>query len=124
MITYVFNKELGILETTFEKEVSIKDITEYIIMLSEDMSLPKELKILTNATKGKFSIGVNPKDLIKLSDANKKSLAKREYIYDAFILTGSFEIALGMLYKTLSKTKKYRFNVFSTQKAALEWLRI
>ncbi len=123
MITYAFNKETGFLETTFEGEVSIKDIAEYIIMLSEDKTLPKKLKIFTDATKGKFSKGVVPKDLPKLVEANKVSLAQRDYIYDAFVLTGTLEMALGMLYKTISKTKKYKFNVFSTKEAAIKWLK-
>ena len=122
MITYIFNNATGILETKFEGKASIKDIIEYILSLSEDESLPKKLKILTDATKGKFSKGVTPKDLTKLVEANKKSLAQRDYIYDAFILTGTLEMALGVLYKTISSTKKYRFNVFSTKEAAIKWL--
>ena len=122
MITYIFNNATGILETKLEGKVSIKDITEYILLLSEDKSLPKKLKILTDATKGKFPKGVVPKDMIKLVEANRKSLAQRDFIYDAFIVSGAVEMALGMLYKSISKTKNYRFNVFSTREAALEWL--
>ena len=123
MITYKFNKETGTLETTFIGEVNVKDITEYILAVSKNKTLPRKLKILSDATKGKFSIGVLPKDMAKLVDANKKSLAQREFIYDAFIVSGTFEMALGMLYKSISKTKNYRFNVFSTKEAALEWLK-
>ncbi|MCK5169762.1 MAG: hypothetical protein KAQ75_07780 [Bacteroidales bacterium] len=122
MITYIFNSVTGILEAKFEDKVSIKDIIEYVLLLREDKSLPKKLKILTDATKGKFPKGVVPKDMIKLVEVNKESLAQRDFIYDAFIVSGTFEMALGMLYKSISKTKNYRFNVFSTKEAALKWL--
>jgi len=122
MITYNYNNETGMLETILSGEINVKDLTEYILGLSNDKNLPRKLKILTDATKGKFSIGVLPKDMVTLVNVNKRSLAQRDFIYDAFILTGAFEIALGMLYRNLSKTKKYRFNVFSTQEAALDWL--
>lgn len=122
MITYKFNEKRGILETTFTGDVSINDITEYILILSRDNTLPKKLKIFSDASKGKFSRGVTPKDLSKLVDANKKSLIQRDFIYDAFVVSGTFEMALGILYKNLSKKKKYRFNIFSTTEAALNWL--
>jgi hypothetical protein len=71
MITYKLNNDLSILETTFTGDVSIKEITEYILTLSNDKNLPKELKILTDGRKVKVSVGVTPKDLTKLSDVNK-----------------------------------------------------
>ncbi|MCK5028929.1 MAG: STAS/SEC14 domain-containing protein [Bacteroidales bacterium] len=122
MITYKFNKEEGILETTFSGDVSIKDISEYILTLSKDKTLPGKLKILTDVTKGKFSEGVIPKDMTILVEANKKSLAQRDFTYDAFVVSGSFEMALGMLYQKLNKIKNYKVGIFSTKEAALKWL--
>ncbi len=122
MITYKFNTKIGILETTVIGEVSPKDFSNYIISLSEDKSLPKILKIFTDASKGRFSKNINSEDLSIIVEANNKSLAVREKICTAFILSSSFETALGYLYKKVSNAKNYYFNIFSTKEAALNWL--
>ena len=31
-------------------------------------------------------------------------------------------MALGQMYREISRTKKYKFNIVSTEEAALEWL--
>ena len=49
-------------------------------------------------------------------------MEKKSYIYDAFVISGAFEMALGMLYKEFNKYQNYKFNVFSTREAALNWL--
>ena len=122
MITYKFNEKKGIVETLMEGEISVKDLTEYILKISGDNSLPVKLKILTDARKGKFSGKADIDDLKKIVEANYKSIAAREIIYDAFVISGTVETALGLLYQELSKADNYFFNVFSTKKAAEEWL--
>jgi hypothetical protein len=122
MITYKYNIEGGILETTLTGDVSIADITDYIIKLSKDQNLPNKLKILSDARNANITIGVSPKDLKKIVVANKKSLAQRDFICDAYVVLGKVEAALGFIYKTISKSKNYHFNVFSTKEAAINWL--
>ena len=122
MITKKFNLETGILESKFEGEITIKQVTDYIISLSEDKSLPKKLKIFSDATKGIFSENIAPNDLKEIVEANQKSLAARECIYDAFIISSSIEMALGQLYMEFSKSENYYFNLFSTKEAAVKWL--
>ena len=123
MIKYEFNKLTGIVETTFEEEVSIKDVIEYILSLREDKTLPKKLKIFTDASKGKFTEDVTPKDLEKLIEENAISLSQRDFIYDAFVVSSSFEMALSMLYQELIEIQNYKVGVFSTKEAALNWLK-
>lgn len=122
MITYKFNKEIGILETFIKEVVSIKDFIEYIISISEDQSLPDVLKIYTDASEGRFSSEVKPEDLPKIVEVNNLHLAKRKRIIDAFTLSGSMETALGQLYMELSKADNYKFKIFSTKDAAIVWL--
>ncbi len=122
MITYKLNTETGILETTIKGEVTIGDFINYIISLSQDKTLPKKLKIFSDATEGWFSGDTTPDDLIKIVEANNLSLAQRDFICDAFILSSSLETAMGQLYMKLSKADNYRFKVFSDKKAALKWL--
>ena len=122
MVTYKFNSETNILETTFTGQVEVSDISEYIISISEDDSLPKGLRIYTNAKRARFMPSVSPSQLSKLVKANKVSLSKRDFIYDCFVVSGSIEMALGQMYREISRTKKYKFNIVSTEESALEWL--
>lgn len=122
MIKYKFNTENKILETKVTGEVSPNDFSEYIISLSKDKTLPKVLKIFTDASERRFPKNVKPEDLLKIAEANLKSLAVRDMICDAFVLSSSFETALGFLYKDFSEAENYFFNIFSTKEAAFDWL--
>lgn len=125
MIKKIFNRTTGILEVTFEGKVEIDELIDYIISVREDESTPKELKILSEATNGKFATKVKRKDLKQFFDENRKTLEskKKEIIYDAFIVSSAIEMALGMLYRELIKIENYKVNFFSTREAALKWLR-
>ncbi len=122
MITYKFNKKKDFVETVITDTIRIKDLTEYILTVAEDKSLPKKLKILSDARRGKFHPEVEPEDLNIITEANDKSLSARDFICDAFIVSGSIETALAQLYTKFSKAKNYNFKVFSTVEAAEEWL--
>lgn len=122
MIQYIFNTELDILEVTFIGEVSISEVFDYIKAVREDESLPKGLKIFSDATNAKFAEKVKKKDLIKFIEENRISLEKRDYMHDAFIVSSTIELALGMLYRTIIRFPNYKFNIFSTKNAAINWL--
>ncbi len=122
VIQYKFNEKTGIIETTVKGTVTINDFIEYISALSKDKLLSKKVKILTDASNGKFFKNVNPEDLYRVVEINNKSLAKSDFICDAFIISSSMETALAQLYKEYSKADNYYFNFFSTKEAALKWL--
>jgi len=100
MITYKFNDKTGYIETKITGEISVNQLIEYIISLSKDTTLPKVLKNFTDATDARFSSNVTPDDLHRIVEANKKSIAARNIIYDAFVVSGSFETALCYIQNT------------------------
>lgn len=122
MILSEFDHQSGFLNSKFECEVILKEIIDYIDATKNNKSLPRVLKILTDSTKAIFCIA--PNDLSKIVGANNQSLEQYDYIIDAIVLNRPKETALSILYQELAKNKKYFFNVFSTQKAAIEWLSI
>lgn len=122
MIKYIFNKEKGIVETEIIGITTISDFYKYFMALSEDQNLPKILKIFTDGSKGKFDSNVSPEDMIKLAEANKISLEKREKVYTASVISSSIEMAMGFLYKEFSERQNYEFELFSTKEEALHWL--
>jgi len=124
MITTNYNTSTKILEVKFTGEISIQDMKNYIISVRENKSLPSRLLILSDASEAKFATKVKKNDLLEFLSENKKTLSQKEYIYDAFIISGTFETALGFLYKGINHIKNYSFNVFSTKEAASVWLNL
>jgi len=123
MINYHFDKKENVLLVKFEGEVRLEEVYRYIVEIRENKDVPQKLKILSLAEGSQFAQRLGKKELLGLLEENKKSLARRDYIYDAFVVSGPFETALGIYYRELNKIENYRFNVFSTKEAALKWLR-
>lgn len=120
MIKSVFNKETGILDSTFYDDVDKDQIVGYIDSTRLNKSYPRRLKILTDSTRANMLLTKN--DLMEVVVANLRSLEQYDYIFDAIVTENPKETAFSLLYKELSATNKYRFEVFNTRRAALEWL--
>ena len=120
MITTKFNTCTNILEVTYFGDVTSKEIIDYIIATMNNSNYPRELKILTDASKAKMCF--DPDDIHKIVDANNRSLKKYDSITDALIVVNPNETALTVFFKFLSENEKYAVNAFATKKAASEWL--
>mgnify|MGYP001040311091 CR=1 FL=1 len=123
MIYYTLNKETGIVETTFEGEISSQEMIEYINSVREDKELPQTLRIFSDATRAKLKERFGIKNLKQFLKENKFMLEQKEFVYDGFLISKPFETALVMLYKEFNKFENYRVNVFSTKGAAITWLK-
>lgn len=121
MVVSDFNHQTGILKSRFEGEVSLQEILDYIIATKENKIYPRRLKIITDASHANFTFSIN--DLNAIVDENEKSLEKYDSITDAIIVSDPNTTALSMLFQELEKNEKYTFNIFSTKKASLKWLK-
>lgn len=120
MVTSKFNYETGILESIFVGEVYLREILDYIISTKENDSFPRVLKIITDTNNANFNFEIN--DLEKIIIENEKSLKKYDFIFDAIIVDNPKNTAISMLYQELGKNDRYKFDIFSTREAALNWL--
>ena len=120
MVNTKFNFQTGILESKFNGEIYLNEITNYIIATKENNSYPRTLKIISDASNAHFNF--QPKDIEVIIYENNRSLERYDYIIDAIIVESPRTTAITILYKELSKNRKYIFNVFSTKEAALEWI--
>ena len=120
MVTTKFNQQTNILESKFEGNVILSEIVNYIIETKENKSYPRKLKILTDSVDGIFNFTIE--DLKIIVEENYKSLEKYELIIDAIIIDDPKNTALSMLYLELAKTNKYKFEIFATKDAAINWL--
>ncbi len=120
MIRTEFNTEAGFLDARYEGDIDIKQLVEYIAATEKNRQYPRFLKILSDGTHANMMFA--PGDLPLIVEANYKSLKQYDYIVDAIILDSPKETALSQLYLEIAKTNKYKFKVFATREAALQWL--
>ena len=120
MVISKFNEQTWVLESEFVGEVTLTEVVNYIISTKENKTYPRVLKIKTNATNADFNFSID--DLETIVIENEKSLEKYDFIIDAIIVDNPKTTVLSMLYQELEKNDKYRFNIFSTDKGASQWL--
>lgn len=120
MISNIFNTDKGYLESIWEGEVSLDQIVHYIRETKENKDYPRKLKILSFAHKS--TLLLEPDDLRVIAKENERSVAQYDSIVDAFIANEAQIAALSMLYEKFSRIQGYKFKVFSTPEAAMEWL--
>ncbi|MDF1517350.1 MAG: hypothetical protein RQ864_08830 [Lutibacter sp.] len=120
MVTAKFNRHTNTLESKFEGNVILSEIVNYIIATKENNSYPRKLKILTDSSEATLNFTIEDLDIIV--EENRKSLEKYDLIIDAIIIDGPNNTVLSMLYLELVKTNKYKFEIFATKSAALNWL--
>ena len=66
--------------------------------------------------------GTRLKKFQKLMRIKIREILLVSSIYDAFIVSRSFETALGIIYRDKIQVKNYKMDVFSTKGAAISWL--
>ena len=120
MINSKFNLQTGILESEFTEDVILEEIINYIRSTKENKIYPRLLKIKTNAKNANFKFSID--DLKTIVIENEKSLEKYDFIIDAIIVDNPKTTVISMLYQELGENDKYRFNIFSTDKGASQWL--
>jgi hypothetical protein len=120
MVTTKFNQKTKILESKFGGNVTLSEIVNYIVATKENKIYPRKLKILTDSIDAIFNFSIE--DLEIIVEENFKSLEKYDSIIDAIIIDDPKNTVLSMLYLELTKTNKYKFEIFATKRAALDWL--
>jgi hypothetical protein len=120
MVSTLFNPQTKILESKFEGNVTLAEVVNYIVATKENKTYPRKLKILTDSIGAIFDFSI--KDLEIIVEENIKSLEKYDSIIDAIIIDDPKNTVLSMLYLELTKTNKYKFEIFATKSAALDWL--
>ena len=100
--------------------IYLQEVVDYIRSTKENKDHPRDLKIISDASQAIFVFTIN--DLEVIINENNASLEKYDSIIDALIVEDPKSTALSILYQRLERNNKYKFNVFSTNEAAEEWL--
>lgn len=120
MVNEKFNIKTNILETDYIGEVSLTEVVNYITATKNNKQYPRVLKIISDARNAEFNFSIE--DLNIIMEENYKSLKNYSGIIDAIIVDNPKNTVLTVLYQELAKTKKYKFEIFATKKAAITWL--
>lgn len=120
MISNTFITDKGYLESVWEGEINLDQIVKYIRETKENKEYPRKLKILSFAHKS--TLLLKPDDLRVIAEENEQSVAQYDTIIDAFVANEAQIAALSMLYEKISRIPGYKFKVFSTPEAAMDWL--
>ena len=120
MISYEFNTELDILEVWYKGDISLVDVLEYGEMIRKDYSLPRDLKILTDATGANYTL--SREEISELHTVMKEQIKPYDRVKTAVIQNKPRETALSMLVDIEGPISCYQHQVFSSRKAAIKWL--
>jgi hypothetical protein len=120
MIENKFNIKDNVLEANYIGNVPVSEVIDYIRATKNNIQYPRVLKIISDTRNALFNFSIS--DLDKIVEENNQSLENYDAIIDAIIVDNPKNTVLTVLYQMLSKTKKYKFEIFATKKAALEWL--
>ena len=120
MVSAKFNHRTAILESKFEGELTLKELIECSITIKENATYPRFLKKLIDSKKAFVNFSSN--ELSLLADEHYKIVEKYDYIVTAIILDTPKETAFAMIFQSLIKNNKSKFQLFSTREAAVRWL--
>lgn len=121
MISLTFNEQLNLLETKFDANIYAKDILDYIIAFKNNTSYPRKLKGIIDARNASFKFSF--RDLQPFNEAKNESLKSYDIVVFAILINSSATAAISTLYEAIANNEKYKFKVFSTQEAALIWVK-
>ncbi|MFP4367755.1 MAG: hypothetical protein ACLFQA_11735 [Bacteroidales bacterium] len=120
MIRFEFNDQLQILEVFYEGTINFIDLVDYGNKIFSNSSLPRDLKILTYASGAGYHLEHH--ELPLLTKKLEEHIRPYNKIRAAFIQSRPRETAYSILMEQEIAHDKYDHAVFSTRKAALEWL--
>lgn len=120
MIYSSFNQIKNQLDVVYSGSVTFEELIDYIDSVKNNRILPRRLKICTVAKN--IDMIFEPEDLGKIVGAVTESIKNFEFTVSAFVVDKSKETAFSLLFKSMSEQENYRFNVFSSTKAAEQWL--
>lgn len=120
MIAMSYNEILEILEIRYKGEISLDNLLELGNKINQNKHLPRNLKILADATKAKYTFNIDKIPLIA-NDLNKKTKGY-ESIKFAMIQEKPEETAMSFALQNENYTPHYSHKIFCTKSSAIEWL--
>lgn len=121
MILTKFNQEKGILQTNYQGVIKLRDYLEDIKQVGLNNELPRNLKILTDATDARFEFGED--DIPRILEYKGQYAKNFEFIREALVQNDPYVTALSMIYQyDALYLENFQYKIFSSFDAACHWL--
>ena len=120
MITYSLNND-GIFYVTFSGIVTVEDIENYLLDFEKLSNLPQDLRALYNLRSADMKLTHD--DLIYISELTNKATAVYKTVRTAFLVDEPKITAYSIIFTEQLTSSKTKRKVFSTESAALSWLK-
>ena len=102
--------------------VTLESMLESIKLIEEDFSLPRELRILEDATNSRATFNIH--DVKNIYLKMKKAAENYTYMKHAVVHNSKKNTAYALFVETLTRHARYELRVFSSMRAAEKWLLI
>ena len=120
MVHFEFDSKLQVLNCRMTDAICLDDIIDFIETIIRVDDLPFNLKMVINMLNARVDFDIE--DFQKIIDANNKLFEKYESVRHAIIINSPKDTAFALYYKEINIKDNYFFKVFSTTKAAQEWI--
>lgn len=121
MVENRFNEKEGVLYVKISGEVGLQDMFQAMGFLLQGTNLPKDLKILEDASHATVLFSLNDLDII----AEKMQLSLKSFhsVKHAVIHSAPINSAFTIIITNKINVEGYVLKEFSTEKSAKAWLR-
>jgi len=123
MVNYQYSYETRLLRVSVQGIIYIKDIIGYYQKISEDKTLPQNLKVIIDCRKTIIKLDVEKNEMEETKEVVKLAMKSFVRIKEAIIIDNPSATVAATLFQIATETTKgYKFSLFNTEKAALKWL--
>lgn len=123
MIQWNYDRNRNLIEAKFSGPISFQEIQDHVKSLGRIENLPDRLNILDDFTEADYKLLFKSRKGMKVLRDIRSRMPKYKLVKEAIIQNNPYIAAFSFLYrKFFTGTRNYQIRVFSTRKAALEWL--
>ena len=117
---FLHDEELKILRVRYPGMLTKDEIIAHYDELRTNSSFHRNIRILIDCRNSTFT--VKPEEVPELTAAARDAVRKFDSVKEAMMVTDPYETVIVTLFEKGINIPNYRFRVFYTEEAALNWL--
>ncbi|MBN1386825.1 MAG: STAS/SEC14 domain-containing protein [Bacteroidales bacterium] len=114
------DEELKILRVKYPGMLTKEEIIAHYDELRANRNFHRNIRILIDCRDSTFM--VKPEEVPELTEAAKKAVREYVFVKEAMMVTDPYETVIVILFEKGINIPNYRFKIFYTEEAALNWL--
>jgi hypothetical protein len=114
------DEDLKILRVRYPGMLTKEEIVAHYNELRTNRSFHRNIRILIDCRDSTFT--VKPEEVPELTAAAKKAVREYDSVKEAIMVTNPYETVIVILFEKGINIPNYRFKIFYTEQAALNWL--